>query len=136
MATPYSIGHGMRRRSGTPSNPLEAAGKSMSRTHATSEEHYDAAASAGSFRIPISAAPALEGTLVPKKSGKGDTVLGAKVNRENIERVGATYRVQPASTYVQVDPAAGPTMANAKIVPSVQGRANPNFEMGIQASTL
>jgi hypothetical protein len=139
MATNYSVGHGMRRRSGIPSNPLEAAGKSMARKHQTSEEAYEAASAANSVRVPIghvAAAPSLEGTLVPKKSSKGDVQLGTKANRKNIERIGATYRVQPKSTFVQLDPAAGPTMASAKIVPSVQGRALPNFDSGVQSSTL
>lgn len=138
MATPYSVGHGMRRRSGIPSNPLEAAGKSMARSHQTADEATQAAAGVGSFRIPISAAPALQGTLVPKKNTQaGDPVNpGSKANRQNIERIGATYRVQPSTTYVQLDPAAGPTMANAKIVPSVQGRVMPNFQGGEQDAYL
>lgn len=143
MATQYSVGHGMRRRSGIPSNPLEAAGPSMVRNHNTHEEHYENASAAGSHRVAIgndayavSPAPALEGTLVPKKNVQAadPTGAGSKQNRKNIERIGATYRVQPKSTFVQLDPSAGPTMANARIVPSVQGRENPNFESGIQAA--
>ena len=143
MATQYSVGHGMRRRNGTPSNPLEAAGTSMARSHNTADEHHAAASAQGSHRIAIgndaysmTAAPALEGTLVPKKSTQaGDpTNPGSKANRVNIERIGATYRVQPKSTFVQLDPSAGPTMANARIVPSISGRENPNFENGMQAS--
>ena len=141
MASWSSMGHGMRRRTGAPSNHLESAGKSMARSHQTSDEAYSAAAAAGSVRIPIGAAapaPALQGTLVPKKSGKaGDpTNPGSKQNRQNIEKVGATYRVQPKSTYIPLDPAAGPTMANARIIPSVAGRVNPNFQSGEQASYL
>jgi len=143
MATQYSMGHAMRRRSGVPSNPLEAAGTSMARSHNTADEHHEAASAQGSHRIAIgndaysmTAAPALEGTLVPKKNVQaGDpTNPGSKANRVNMERIGATYRVQPKSTFVQLDPAAGPTMANARIVPSIQGRENPNFESGMQAS--
>lgn len=146
MATQYSVGHAMRRRNGTPSNPLETAGPAMARMHPTADEHHAAAAAAGSHRIAVGdadiyaakSAPALEGTLVPKKNVQaGDpTGAGTKANRQNIEKVGATYRVQPKATFVQLDPAAGPTMANARIIPSIQGRANPNFESGIQASTL
>jgi hypothetical protein len=142
MATQYSVGHGMRRRSGIPSNPLEAAGTSMARSHQTSEEAHEAASAAGSHRIAIgsdvygtTAVPAIAGTPVPRKNTQAaDPTAGGKANRRNIENIGATYRVQPKSTFVQLDPSAGPTMANARIVPSVQGRENPNFESGIQAS--
>lgn len=141
MASWASVGHGMRRRTGNPSNHLESAGKSMARSHQTSHEAYDAAAAAGSVRIPIgpvAPAPALQGTLVPKKSGKSvDPVNpGSKANRQNIEKIGASYRVKPKSTFVQLDPAAGPTLANSRIVPSVQGRVAPNFDSGSQSATL
>jgi hypothetical protein len=143
MATQYSMGHGMRRRSGVPSNPLEAAGTSMARSHMTSDEHHASASAAGSHRIAIgsdaysmTAAPAMTGTPVPRKNVQaGDpTNPGSKANRVNMERIGATYRVQPKTTFVQLDPAAGPTMANARLVPSIQGRENPNFETGIETS--
>ena len=136
MATQYSVGHGMRRRSGIPSNPLEAAGTSMARSHQTSEEAHGAASAAGSHRIAVGAAamPTV-GTMVPRKNTQAaDPTAGGKANRVNVEKVGATYRVQPKSTFVQIDPSAGPTMANARIVPSVQGRSTPNFESGNQAS--
>lgn len=140
MATSYSIGHGMRRRSGIPSNPLESAGKSMARSHQTVGEAYSDAAAAGSVRIPMgaTAAPALTGTLVPKKNVQAadPTNPGSKANRQNIEVLGASYRIQVPAMYQQIDPAAGPTMANARIIPSVAGRAVPNFESGEQASYL
>lgn len=140
MAAWSDQGHGMRRRSGAPSNHLESAGKAMARIHATSDEHYGAAGAAGSVRVPIGAANVQDnytGTMVPKKNVQaGDPTAGGKANRVNVEKIGASYRVQPKSTFVQLDPAAGPTMANARVVPSVQGRANPNFDSGIQASTL
>jgi hypothetical protein len=140
-----SLGHGMRRRTGAPSNHLESTGNAMAnRTHQTSDEAYAAAKTAGSHRIPmgmeaysVTPAPALKGTLVPKKNVQaGDPTSGGKANRANIEQVGASYRVSPKATFVQIDPAAGPTMANAKIVPSVAGNVDANFEGGIQASTL
>lgn len=141
MATQYSVGHGMRRRSGVPSNPLEAAGTSMAHSHQTSEEAHKAAAKAGSHRIAVgsdidfTAVTPTAGTAVPRKNTQAaDPTAGGKANRKNIEKIGATYRVQPKATFVQIDPAAGPTMANARVVPSVQGRENPNFESGIQAS--
>jgi hypothetical protein len=61
--------------------------------------------------------------------------MGTKVNRENIERIGASYHISVPYTPT-IDPAAGPTMANARIIPSVAGRANPNFQGGIEASSL
>jgi hypothetical protein len=136
MASWTSMGHGMRRRAGAPSNHLESAGKSMARFHQTSDEAHSDAAAAGSLRIPIGAAapaPVLEGTLVAKKNVQaGDPTAGGKANRANIEKIGATYRVQPKSTYVQLDPAAGPTMASARVIPSVAGRNG--FNAGIQQS--
>lgn len=132
MASWASLGHGMRRRTGAPSNHLESAGKSMARSHKTSDEAYSDASAANSVRIPIGEAKTYTGsagTPVAKKNTQaGDPTAGGKANRKNIEKVGATYRVQPKSTYVQVDPAAGPTMASARVIPSVQGRVAPNFD--------
>jgi hypothetical protein len=140
MATSYSVGHGMRRRSGIPSSYTETTGTAMARAHKTSDEAYSDAAAAGSVRVPIAAAtaaPALEGTLVAKKNVQAsDPTAGGKANRKNIENIGASYHVQPKTTFVQLDPAAGPTMASARIVPSVQGRVNPGFDSAIQSATL
>lgn len=147
MASWASMGHGMRRRSGAPSNHLESAGKSVkNRNHATHEEAYAAASASGSARIATGNATLssvdevspsqLRGTLVPKKSTQAmDPTAGGKANRENIERIGAQYRITVPYTPT-IDPAAGPTMANARVVPSVAGRANPNFQGGIEASSL
>lgn len=151
MATNYSVGHAMRRRSGIPSSSLEAAGKAMNRIHQTSQEAHDAAGAAGSHRISMGdSAPMpsfdmsqidelnpgqMQGTLVPKKSVQAeDPTSGGKANRQNIEKIGASYRIAPKSTFVQLDPAAGPTMANARIVPSVAGRSNPNFQSGMESA--
>ena len=145
MAAWASQGHGMRRRTGSPSNHHESAGNPMARNHKTSDEAHLEAGNMGSHRIAIgmdaykvSPAPVLKGTLVPKKNVQaGDpTNPGSKANRQNIEKIGASYRVSPKSTFVQLDPAAGPTMANARIIPSVAGRVNPNFQGGEQASYL
>lgn len=143
MASWSDTGHGMRRRMGAPSNHVEATGKGMSRNHETAEEAMQRSTGA---RVPMGmsaygvgdasheALEGLHGTLVPRKNTQAaDPTAGGKANRQNIERIGATYRVQ-ASMGVSIDPAAGPTMANARIVPSIQGRTNPNFESGIQAS--
>jgi len=126
MASWTSLGHGMRRRAGLPTNTLESAGKSMARNHATHHEAYEAAAEVGSPRIPMGATPAPQGTLVPRKNTQaGDPTAGGKANRQNIERVGATYRVTVPFTPT-IDPAAGPTMASAHVVPSAVSRSN-NF---------
>jgi hypothetical protein len=141
MATNYSVGHAMRRRSGIPSNPLEAAGKSMSRNHQTSDEAMQAAISGKSARIPMGATQAPQGTRVPRKNVQaGDpTNPGSKgPDRSPVldaggERLGSAYKVK-AALGVQLDPAAGPTMANARIVPSIAGRASANFQSGEQSS--
>lgn len=139
-------GHAMRRRSGNPTNHHESAGKSMARNHSTSDEAHSSAKAQGSTRIPmgmdayqVSAPPALEGTQMPRHNVQaGDpTNPGSKANRPNIpynETLGASYRVTPKSTFVQIDPAAGPTMQSARVVPSISGRENPNFESGIQGA--
>jgi hypothetical protein len=140
----------MRRRMGAPSNHLESAGKSMARNIPTSDENYAALAANGSPRIPmgmsayeVTAAPALQGTLMPKKNVQaGDpTNPGSKGPRRTPvldaggEKLGAAYVVK-ANYAPTVDPAAGATMANARIIPSVQGRVNPNFQGGEQTAYL
>jgi hypothetical protein len=148
MAKWSSLGHGMRRRLGLPSNHLESTGSKMTRKHATSDEIYQSQANAGSPRIPmgmsayaVSPAPAPQGTLIPKKNLQaGDpTNPGSKVNRVNLpydqERIGAAYRVK-TNFLPTTDPVAGATTRNGRIVPSVAGRQNPNFVSGIQASEL
>ena len=156
MASWTSMGHGMRRRTGTPSNHHESAGKSMSRNYPTSDEAMSAAAAAGSPRASMAVNPMavsadatmssvdevnnaqLQGALVPKKNVQaGDpTGMGTKQNRVNVpynEKLGASYRVSVPFTPT-IDPAAGPTMQSARIVPSISGRENPNFESGIQGA--
>jgi hypothetical protein len=63
--------------------------------------------------------------------------MGTKVNKTNVlynEKLGASYRVSVPSTPT-IDPAAGPTMQSARVVPSIAGRENPNFESGIQGAS-
>jgi hypothetical protein len=78
---------------------------------------------------------------MPKKNTQAsDPTAGGKANRTNMlagdaaqsERMGARYRtsVKFAPT---IDPAAGPTMANAKMVRSVAGRQAPNFGDGMSS---
>jgi len=136
MATKSSMGHGMRRRTGAPSNYLESTGNSMARSHQTHHEAMQDAAAAGSHRVPMgmdayqaSPAPVLTGTLIPRKNTQAmdPTAAGTKQNRQNIEKMGATYRVSPRSTFVQLDPSAGPTVSNGRLVPSVAS-VNGSFQ--------
>lgn len=139
------MGHGMRRRTGSPSSYTEMTGNSMARMHQTHHEAVEDASAAGSHRIamgtndPSMVSPdatmtsvdetnqgQFQGTLVPKKGVQAmdPTGAGSKQNRQNIEVIGASYRIAPKSTFVQLDPSAGPTMASARIIPSVAGTNN------------
>jgi hypothetical protein len=72
---------------------------------------------------------AQRGKMVPKGNTQSmDPTAGGAGNRTNVsqERLGASYRVSVPYTPT-VDPTAGPTMANSRIVPSVQGRQTPDF---------
>ena len=75
--------------------------------------------------------------MMPKKNTQSqDPTIMNKANRKNVpytERMGASYRVSVPYTPT-VDPNVGPTMANARTVPSVQGRQNPNFQGGMSDS--
>jgi hypothetical protein len=135
MANWASIGHGMRRRTGAPSNHHESAGHEMAeRQHPTSDEAMEANAQLGGARVPMGHAPEFAGTLMPRHNTQAADPVGYnKANRQNIERIGATYRVT-SGMGMSIDPSAGATMASARIIPSIQGRANPNFETGIQGS--
>lgn len=146
MANWTDMGHGMRRRAGAPTNHHEAAGKNMARNHKTSDEAHDMAKGMGSARIPmgmdayqVTPSQIPTGTQIPKKNVQAadPTGMGSKGNRVNVpynESLGAKYRVSVPFTPT-IDPAAGPTMASARVVPSISGRANPNFESGIQGAT-
>ena len=147
MSSWTSLGHGMRRRMGAPTNHHEAAGASMSRNNPTPEEVISSAEHANSPRrymgmtasaANISGAP-VKGTLMPKKNTQaGDPTAGGKANKKNIlvgdaassERMGASYRI--TAKFPAVNPIeAGATMGNAKIVPSVAGKNRPNFDSGM-----
>lgn len=143
MASWTSLGHAMRRRMGAPSSHLEAAGKSMGRTTPTSDEVISSAAHAKSPRKSVGTAfdnvsgSPEKGTLVAKKNTQAsDPTAGGKANKKNVlvnnaaasERMGAMFSVgvkMPAGT----EPAAGPTMRNARTVPAAGG-----FQDGIQSS--
>ena len=150
MATWTSMGHAMRRRMGAPSNHLESAGKTMARNFLTPEEVIASAEHANSARkyvgqmsnvANVSGAP-LKGTLVGKKNTQaGDPTAGGKANKKNIlvnnaaasERMGASYSVTAKMPAVHSIEATA-TMMNAKTIPSVAGRQNPNFQNGMGAS--
>lgn len=148
MASWASIGHGMRRRSGLPSSHHESAGENMNRQHHTSDEVHEMAQNAGSARIPMGDdaygnqtdelnTGEFAGMMVPRQNVQaGDpSNPGSKQNRVNIERIGATYRIE-ASTMGLMDPTLGPTQQGGRIVPSVMGRNAPNFYSGEQDSYL
>lgn len=151
MAKWTDMGAAMRRRIGAPSNHLESAGNSMARSHMTSDEAHEVAKNANSAKVAMGDGPIdsplevmspeqnapLKGKLIPKKSTQAaDPTYGGKANRVNVqEKIGATYRVN-ATYSPQHDVVAGATMANARIIPSVLGRQNPNFQGGIQDSSI
>ena len=163
MAKWVDMGHAMRRRMGAPSNHFESAGPTEGRMHSTADEQYEMANNNNSPRTSIGdepmgsdnieqsmspeqnadmhegkAAQPAKGTMVPKgnRQAQDPTGYGAGPARTNVlynERLGASYRVSVPFTPT-VDPTAGPTMQNARIVPSVQGRQNPNFQGGMSDS--
>lgn len=152
MASPYDIGHAMRRRNGTPSNYFESAGPHMTRTIHTADEHYAKAVIAGSARVTYGAAsdaaaaqlpnmtsevaPEQFGTMVPKNNTQSQdpTGYGAVAHRTNVlERMGAQYRVT-AHYSACVDPVAAETMNSARLVPSVHARNTADFGDAMQGS--
>ena len=150
MSNWASLGHGMRRRSGLPSNHHEETGDSMGRQHYTADEVAEMAHNAGSARVPMGddafmgagqqdelSSDAFAGALVPRQGAQSadPTDPGSKQNRVNIERIGASYRVNASTTHF-MDPTLGPTQQGGRIVPSVRGRQAPNFASGEQDSYL
>lgn len=139
MALWTSMGHSMRRRMGAPSSHLEAAGKSMARNIPTPEEIIASAAHSSSPRKYMgmdaaqSAAPVMpeRGKLIGKKNTQaGDPTAGGKANKKNVlagnaaqsERMGARYRTS-VKFPVGTEPAAAPTMASGRTVPSVPSQS-------------
>ena len=149
MALWTSMGHAMRRRMGAPSNHLESAGKSMARNISTTEEILASAKHNGSPRkyvgmdVAKTAQPVMpeRGTAVKKKNTQaGDPTAGGKANKKNVlvnntaasERMGARYSTSvkfPEGT----EPAAAPTMRNARTVPSAMGNS-ADFNSGMTNS--
>ena len=148
MALWTSMGHAMRRRMGTPSSHLEAAGKNMARNIMTPEEVIASAEHKNSARRYVGqstggfeAVKPERGTPVAKKNTQaGDPTGSGKANKKNVlvnnaaasERMGAKYRV--SASYATVAPEAAATMRNAKTVPSVMGKQSPNFNDGMGSS--
>ena len=144
MATWTSLGHAMRRRMGAPSSHLESAGKSMKKDISPEQIVASGAraymgSDANKFNN-VSGTPAV-GKLMPKKNTQAsDPTAGGKANKKNVsagnaassERMGARYRTS-VNFAPTIDPAAGPTMASARTVPSVSGRQAPNFNDGMNS---
>ena len=134
MATWTSLGHAMRRRMGAPSSHLESAGKKMSKELSPEQIVASGAraymgSDANNFNN-VSGTPAV-GKLMPKKNTQAaDSTIANKANKQNVERKGAQYRIT-AKMPAQTSPEAGATMMNARTIPSVVGRQNPNFQGGM-----
>ena len=88
----------------------------------------------------VSGTPSV-GKLMPKKNTQAaEPMYGTKANRKNVlvanaeasERKGAAYRI--TTTMPCIDPCSGSTMTNARTIPSVSGRQNPNFQGGMGSS--
>jgi hypothetical protein len=132
------MGHAMRRRMGVPSNHLEAAGKTMARSIPTPEEIIASAAHSASPRkymgqdsLNFEAVKPERGTAIAKKNTQaGDPTITNKANRKNVsagnaaasERMGARYATS-VKFPVGHEPAAGPTMASARTVPSIPSQS-------------
>jgi hypothetical protein len=143
-----SQGSAQRRRMGAHSNHYEAGATNMAASNIpTPEEALAGMARIGSPREPMgmagfsfsapSASPET-GTIMPK--GHSKSVDPSVMNTGPGTRPYAAYDRNGAHYGVAVmyratmDPSAGQTQANARIVPSVAMRSNPNFAMGIEAS--
>jgi len=134
MATWTSLGHAMRRRMGAPSNHLESAGKKMSKELSPEQVVASGARAymgSDAYKFNNASGTPAVGKLMSKKSTQAaDPTINNKANRTNIERAGAQYRIT-AKMPAQTSPEAGATMMNARTIPSVVGRQNPNFQGGM-----
>jgi len=122
MSDYRKMGHAMRRRSGAASSHMDGAGSK--KTSVEMPSVLSEMITRGSARLSVGA---VKGTLMPKKNVQaGDpTTMGAKPRRTpvkidaNSEKNGPCCRV--SAKMPTIDPAAGATMANARIVPSTMG---------------
>lgn len=139
-------GSAQRRRMNAPSNHFGAAMANSRFNVADPDEALAGMARIGNPRIPMGnsaytlspTVPPERGTLMPKGHSKSvdPNVMNAGTGTHtygSYNRNGAHYGVAVMCCSL-VDPAAGQTQANAKIVPSVAMRSAPNFYMGMQAS--
>ncbi len=130
MSDYRKMGHAMRRRAGAASNHVDGAGK---KTSVEMPDNLQSMIAGGSARIAVGA---VVGKLMPKKNTQAadPAVMGAKPRRTPVkvdagssERMGAKHTV--TAKMPTIDPAAGATMANARIVPSTMG-ARQGFSGG------
>jgi hypothetical protein len=128
MSDYRKMGHAMRRRAGAASSHMDGAGK---KTSVDVPDVVSDLLSAGSARFSVGA---VRGKLMSKKNTQaGDpTVMGAKPRRTPVqisasEKMGACCKI--SAKMPTVDPAAGATMANARVVPSTMG-ARQGFSGG------
>lgn len=134
MANWRSAGHAIRRRSGAKASHVDSLGIGGRVNLPTPEEAIAGMARIGSPRVPMGMSaildfanaeviPPLKGALVPKSgNAKGDVPHEPPTGiRENVdwrsERSGASYRVNAIGAPT-IDPAAGATQSNGRIVPS------------------
>ena len=142
MANWTDMGHAMRRRMGIPSNHLESAGTKMKKDitpeQITSSGARDYMGMDATKFNNVSGTPSV-GKLMPKKNTQAaEPMYGTKANRKNVlvgnaaasERMGASYKIT-AKYGAVTSPEAASTMANARTIPSVSGRQNPNFQGGM-----
>lgn len=138
MANWRSAGSAIRRRMGAPTNHFDSAPVGGRVNLPTPEEALADMARVGAPRIPMgtsaitdfanaNAVPPLKGDLIPKTgNAKGDvpheppTAIKANVPIFS-EKSGASYRIKAVQPPM-IDPAAGATQANGKIIPSILGR--------------
>jgi hypothetical protein len=112
---------------------MDGSGK---KTSVEIPSNLEAMIAGGSARIAVGE---MRGTLIPKKGTQSadPTVMGAKPRRTPVkvdastERLAACCRV--SAKMPTIDPAAGSTMANARIVPSTMG-ARQGFSGGASDS--
>lgn len=136
MANWRSAGTAIRRRMGAPSNHFDSVGIGGRVNLPTPEEALAGMARVGSPRVPMgnsaitdfanaNPVPPLRGTLVGKGGAQAGDPTPPTAIRENVpvgsEKSGASYRIK-AVTPPMIDPAAGATQANGKIVPAAMGR--------------
>jgi hypothetical protein len=138
MANWRGSGSAIRRRMGAPSAHNISTGIGGRVNLPTPEEALAGMARVGAPRVPMGtsaitdfanapAVPPLKGDLIPKTgNAKGDvpheppTAIKANVPVFS-EKSGAAYRIRAVQPPM-IDPAAGATQANGKIVPSILGR--------------